>query len=71
MKTQKLTCSSWLNGKHSEEIEINTKLPYVAIYGHYWQGDEADIIINDINKIYNSEDCTPLEAAKKWASNML
>lgn len=71
MKTEKFTCSSWLHGKHSEDIEINTAWPYVVIYDYYFQGDEADAVIDEINYIYNTEDCTPLQAAEKWASNML
>lgn len=66
-----LTCPSWLNGKLSENIEINTSLPYVAIYDYFVQGEDADTVINEINIIYNSKDCTPLEAAEIWASNML
>ena len=67
----KFTCPSWLNGKLSETIEINTSLPYVSIDDFFVQGDEADKVIDEINYIYNTTDCTPLEAAKKWASNML
>ena len=68
---QKLTCPSWLNGRLSENVEINTSLPYVAIYDYIVQGEEADAVINEINIIYNSKHCTPLEAAKIWAFNML
>ena len=68
---ENFTCTSWLNGKLSENIEINTSLPYVAIYDYFVQGDEADNIINEINYIYNTQDCTPLEAVEKWATNML
>ena len=73
MKTKVSTflwCPSWVHGKHSDNIEINTKLPYVAIYDFYCQGDDADAIISEILYIYNIEDCTPLQAAEKWASNM-
>ena len=71
MKTlQKLSCTSWLHGKHSEDIDINTKLPYVHIGEYFWQGDEAEIIIDEINYIYNTEICTPLQAVEKWASNI-
>jgi len=71
LDTENFTCTSWLNGKLSENIEINTSLPYVAIYDFFVQGDEADNVINEINHIYNTNNCTPLEAAEKWASNML
>lgn len=69
--TSKFTCRSWLSGKLSDTIEINTKLPYVAIDDFFVQGEEADNIIDEINYIYNTTDCTPLQAAQKWASNML
>jgi hypothetical protein len=69
MKTKtELTCTSWLNGKLSDNVEINTKLPYISIHGLFVQGEEAEQIINEINEIYNKEGCTPLEAAEKWAS---
>lgn len=68
---ENFTCPSWISGKLSENIEINTSLPYVSIYDFFAQGDEADSVINEINYIYNTTDCTPLEAAEKWASNML
>jgi hypothetical protein len=71
MTAKEFTCTSWLHGKHSEDIEINTSLPFVSMYEYFWQGEEANIIILEINHIYNTEDCTPLQAAEKWASNML
>jgi hypothetical protein len=69
IKNSELTCTSWLSGKLSDKIEINTKLPYVSIYDYFVQGELADSVINEINLIYNSLDCTPLEAAEKWYSN--
>jgi hypothetical protein len=71
MTAKEFTCTSWLHGVLSENIHINTKIPYVAMYEHFWQGDEASEIIDDINYIYNTQNCTPLQAAEKWASNML
>lgn len=70
---EKLTCPSWLNGKHSADIEINTRLPYVAIYGFFAQEDNAEEIINEINEIFNNEklNFTPLQACEYWASNNL
>jgi hypothetical protein len=65
------TCTSWIAGKLSDEVEINTRIPYVSIYGYFFQGDEADEVINEINAIYNTNDCTPIEAANKWAANSL
>ena len=66
-----LTCPSWLHGKHSPEIEINTMLSYVSIYDFFCQGEEADNIINEINIIYNNHDISVLEAIEKWASYYL
>lgn len=71
MTNENLTCVSWLHGKHSENIEINTRLPYVAIYDYFVQGESAEDVINEINAIYNREDCTPLEACEKWANMYL
>ena len=71
MKTEKFTCTSWLHGRHSEDIEINTRMPFVHMGEYFWQGDEAGVVIDEINAIYNTEICTPLQAAEKWASNML
>ncbi len=73
MKTtnNKLPCASWLHGKHTEEIEINTKLPYVAIYDYFAQGDEAENIITEILEIYDNSNYSPLEACEIWANNYL
>jgi hypothetical protein len=65
---ENLTCTSHLNGKHSENIEINTSLSYVSIYEYFAQGEGADSIIEEINRIYNRQECTPLEACEIWAS---
>ncbi len=59
-KANQFTCASWLAGKLSDTIEINTSLPYVAIDDFFVQGDEADKVIEEINYIYNTQDCTPL-----------
>lgn len=61
--------TSWISGKLSPTIEINTRLPYVAIGEYFWQGGEADFVINEINAIYCAGNITPLEAAEKWANN--
>ena len=71
MRTETTTpCTSWISGKHSEDVEINTRIPYVAIFDFFAQGDEADQVINEINTIYNTTDCTPLEACMIWARNI-
>lgn len=67
-----LTCESWLHGKHSDDIEINTKISYVSIYDYFVQGSEADRVIEEINYIYNKhDDISVLEACQKWAWNYL
>lgn len=63
-----LTCTSWLHGQHSENIDINTRLPYVHIYEYFAQGEDADKVINEINEIYNRDELTPLEACERWAA---
>ena len=70
---ENLTCTSWISGKHSADIEINTCLPYIAIYDFFAQGDSAEDIINEINEIFNNEklNFTPLQACEYWASNNL
>ena len=71
MKTNNLTCESWLHGKHSENIEINTSLTYISMYDYFVQGDEAQVIISEINQYYNNNNCTVLEACENWASMYL
>lgn len=61
----------WIAGKHSENIDINTMLPYVSIYDFFAQGSAADTIIDEINQIYNTQDCTPLQACETWANMYL
>lgn len=70
--TNELTCTSWLSGKYPAiNAEINTLLPYVSIGDYFWQGDEADSVINDINVIYNAEDITVEQAISKYAGYYL
>lgn len=66
-------CRSWISGKLSADIEINTRLPYVSIYDYFAQGDEADKVIDEINRIYNTHQSnpTPLQAAEIWANAYL
>lgn len=64
--------SSWLNGKYPEiNAEINTSLPYVAIDDFFVQGDDAELIISDIHKVWINEGGTIEEAIKSYAANML
>lgn len=67
---ENLTCTSWLSGKHTPQIEINTALPYVSIDEFFWQGDEAERIIHEINDIYNDKrlNLSPKQAILYWAS---
>lgn len=55
--------TSWVHGKYPNiNAEINTHLPYVSIGDYFFQGDEADNVINAIHAIWTAKDCT-VEAA--------
>lgn len=81
MTTEYTPDTSWLAGTWNEEGEqvsdvnahysINTKLPYVAIGDWYWQGEEADNVINEVHQIWLKDDCSNIEALKKWENLML
>lgn len=62
---------SWINGKHSEFIEIDTAHSTVSIHAHFWQGEEADEVIKEISKIYNAGDLSALDACEIWAGKYL
>ena len=74
---------TWLNGKYKDvngfNVEINTSLPYVSFEdinnedeAYYFQGDEADNVINEINAIYNGKDnFTQSEAIARWINTYL
>lgn len=64
----KILCRSWISGKHSDTVEVNTSLSYIDINGFFAQGEDADNYIDEINYIYNTKNCTPLEACNKWHS---
>ena len=69
---------TWLNGKYKDVngfyVEINTSLSYVSFEdinnedeAYYFQGDEADNVIDEINAIYNGKDnFTQSEAIARW-----
>lgn len=69
---------TWLNGKYKDvngfNVEINTSLSYVSFEdinnedeAYYFQGDEADNVIDEINAIYNGKDnFTQSEAIARW-----
>ena len=69
--------SSWINGKYSWkdsaknviECEINTSFEYVAIGENYfWQGEEANQVIDEIHQIWLKGRCSVKTAVKKYAN---
>ena len=74
---------TWLNGKYNNingfNVEINTSLSYVSFEdinnedeAYYFQGGEADNVIDEINAIYNGKDnFTQSEAIAKWINTYL
>jgi hypothetical protein len=60
--------TSWLHGKYSVlNAEINTSIPYVAIEEYFWQGEEANNVINEIHAIWLQGGFIE-EAIQKYAS---
>ena len=69
---------TWLNGKYKNvngfDVEINTSLSYLYFEdinnedeAYYYQGAEADNVIDEINAIYNGKDnLSQDEAIAKW-----
>ena len=68
---------TWLNGKYKDvngfNVEINTSLSYAYFENindenesYYFQGDEADNVIDEINAIYNRHNLTQSEAISRW-----
>lgn len=68
---------TWLNGKYKDvngfDVEINTSLSYAYFENindenesYYFQGDEADNVIDEINAIYNRHNLTQSEAIARW-----
>ena len=68
---------TWLNGKYKDvngfNVEINTSLSYISFdcinnedESYYFQGDEADNVIDEINAIYNRHNLTQSEAIARW-----
>lgn len=73
----KMLSPTWLNGKYKDvngfNVEINTALSYVSFdcinnedESYYFQGDEADNVIDEINIIYNRHNLTQSEAIARW-----
>lgn len=71
MKNSELTCTSWLNGKHDTDVEINVSYSTVSIGDWFFQGEAADEVIDTINVIYNSNDVSVLEAVRIYESQYL
>ncbi len=64
--------SSWLHGKYPEiNAEINTSLPYVAIDEYFWQGEEADNVINEIHTIWINNDISVQDAITQYSNYYL
>lgn len=70
---------TWLNGKYKDvdgfDVEINTSLSYAYFENindenesYYFQGEEADNVIDEINAIYNNgkDNFTQSEAIAIW-----
>ena len=69
---------TWLNGKYKNgngfDVEINTSLSYVSFENindenesYYFQDEEANNVIDEINAIYNGKDnFTQSEAIARW-----
>ena len=74
---KELLSPTWLNGKYKDvngfNVEINTSLSYAYFENindenesYYFQGDEADNVIDEINAIYNRHNLTQSEAISRW-----
>lgn len=69
--------ATWLNGKYNKvngfRVEVNTSLSYIYFEDisdqdntYYYQGEEADKVIDEINYIYNIKGVTAEEAIGEW-----
>lgn len=75
---KEMLSSTWLNGKYKDvngfDVEINTSLSYAYFENindedeaYYYQGGEADDVIDEINTIYNTDgNVTQSEAIARW-----
>jgi hypothetical protein len=62
---------SWLSGNYPNiNAEVNTKLPFVAIGDYFWQGEEADQVIEEIYLIWINSNITTEEAIEKYALSL-
>ena len=83
MESKEFLSETWLNGKYKDvngfNVEINTSLSYAYFENindenesYYFQGDEADNVIDEINAIYNGKDnFTQSEAIARWINTYL
>lgn len=56
---------SWLDG-HYEQGYINTGLSQVLLYDYYWQGREAEEVIEQIHEIWVKHEMTQQQAVNLW-----
>ena len=60
--------TSWLNGKYPQiNAEINVNFEYVAIGDYFWQGDEANNVIDEIHNIWTDGNMSVEEAIEHYA----
>ena len=71
---------SWLNGNYiidGYQVTIKSNLSIARFYcldteeDYYFQGNEADEVINEIAGIWNAYDITQSQAIKKWINMYL
>jgi hypothetical protein len=63
---------SWLHGKYAEiNAEINTSLPFVSIDEYFFQGEEANTVIQEIHNIWINGNLTVPEAITQYSNYYL
>ena len=83
MEQNNFLSPSFLNGKYKDicglyDVEINTSLSFAYFENqndenesYFFNGDEADDVINEINTIYNTENVTNEKAIEIWINKYL
>lgn len=70
MTTEITLNETWINGRYNingQQVEVNTRLSYVAIgEDYFFQGQEADTVICDIHQLWIDSDMTVEQAIEKW-----
>lgn len=56
---------SWLDG-HYEEGHISTAFSHVMLFDYFWQGSEAEEIIEQIHEIWVKNNLTQQQAVSRW-----